>query len=93
MAGYNERAWAADVIVEINRIVFSRSMPIRRAGGEYSVATAAGGSHRIRRLPAMIHEIFDVLPQFLQVFLPQRLAAEKAGGDPHGVGAGGEIFR
>lgn len=37
MAGYNERAWAVDVIAEINRIVGHQNLPIRRAGGEYSV--------------------------------------------------------
>lgn len=37
----NERAWAIDVILEINRWAGSRKCAIRSAGGEWSVADAA----------------------------------------------------
>ncbi|MCL4195878.1 MAG: N-6 DNA methylase [Phycisphaerales bacterium] len=40
MPGYNERAWAADIISTINGLAVGHHMPIRRAGGEYSVADA-----------------------------------------------------
>lgn len=34
----NERAWAVDVISEINRFAASRRCSIKSAGGEWSVA-------------------------------------------------------
>ncbi len=39
----NERAWAVDVISEINRISASRIRPVRSAGGEWGVPIASGG--------------------------------------------------
>ncbi len=38
---YNERAWSADVISEINQIVAQRPQTIKRAGGEWSVTKAS----------------------------------------------------
>src|SRR5208337_374452 len=40
--GYNERAWAIDVISEINSYAMSRSRAIFRAGGEYTVSGQSG---------------------------------------------------
>lgn len=40
--GYNERAWAIDVISEINSYCGSRSRAIVRAGGEYTVSGQSG---------------------------------------------------
>lgn len=37
----NERAWAIDVISEINRLSAAKSRPVRSAGGEWSVAAEA----------------------------------------------------
>ncbi len=41
---YNERSWAIDVIVEINRYCSERFRAVRRAGGEY---TLTGVSHSL----------------------------------------------
>jgi len=41
---YNERAWSADVISEINHIVSQRPQTIKRAGGEWSVAKTTEGN-------------------------------------------------
>ena len=40
--GYNERAWAIDVISEINSYSASRSRAIVRAGGEYTISGQSG---------------------------------------------------
>ena len=40
--GYNERAWAIDVISEINAYCGVLTRPIRRAGGEYTVSGSTG---------------------------------------------------
>lgn len=40
--GYNERAWAIDVISEINSYCVARSRAIVRAGGEYTVSGQSG---------------------------------------------------
>ncbi len=40
---YNERAWAIDLISEINRVCSKFERSIRRAGGEWSVASQTGG--------------------------------------------------
>ncbi len=40
--GYNERAWAIDVISEINSYAATRSRAIVRAGGEYTVSGQSG---------------------------------------------------
>lgn len=42
MPGYNERAWAIDVISEINRYSAKRSRAIVRAGGEHTVSGHSG---------------------------------------------------
>jgi len=39
---YNERAWAIDIISEINRYSSQRSKPIARAGGENTITGGAG---------------------------------------------------
>jgi hypothetical protein len=39
---YNERAWAIDVISEINIYLSSRKLPIARAGGEHSLSDSSG---------------------------------------------------
>lgn len=39
---YNERAWAIDVISEINRIAQSNNLQIKRAGGEYTLSLEKG---------------------------------------------------
>ena len=39
----NERAWAVDVISEINRMSSSRTRPVRSAGGEWGVPIASDG--------------------------------------------------
>jgi len=39
MTGYNERSWQIDVISEINKVVSSIDKPIKRAGGENTLAT------------------------------------------------------
>lgn len=39
---YNERAWAIDVITEINLYCSSRSQTVQRAGGEHTVSNAQG---------------------------------------------------
>src|SRR5690554_366345 len=39
---YNERAWAIDVISEINRIAQSNNLQIKRAGGEHTLSLEKG---------------------------------------------------
>ena len=43
-ASYTERAWAIDLVSEINRWSATRSRAIRSAGGEWGVAPGAGGN-------------------------------------------------
>jgi hypothetical protein len=41
---YNERAWAVDLISEINRWPAARSRAVRSAGGEWGVAAEGDGN-------------------------------------------------
>ena len=41
---YNERAWAIDVINEINRWAEMRSRAVRSAGGEWGLASSEKGN-------------------------------------------------
>lgn len=65
---YNERAWAIDLISEINRLSAVRSRTIQRAGGEWGLSAQSVGSVLFP----------DVLSVEEELNSPDRMAFEKA---------------